>query len=602
MERKDNSTEAKQHRGRRFTRKVSEQLDGVVEIFSPGAAVKRKMCRFTYDVIDKSRTRKTRAKHIGTGDSHLTQARHSDLRELIRDQATNNPIAKSILDITRNGVVGSGVAIQSRSKDKGFAADVEAAWKADMLDRPCDVTGLWNFNQYLSKLYLGYLRDGDIATIYTRDGIQAVEGEQIGRPAGVKDGKTFFIINGVVMDKETRRVIGYYIGQPNKWGHIKASTFKKFLAKDVHLMFNPDRFSFSRGEPLLTASAVYIDALDGYFDSSIVAARIEACFTMFVSRKDDFAAPTNTTGAADSVETQSDGSRQEKVDSGQILYGRDGEDAKAIEKRTPAGTFEPFVNKFLAIIGRPAQLPLMLVSGDFSSSTFMNTRVALQKTQEFWEIEQDHVIKPFVSRTHAIWLATKIAMGEFSGAPADAFAHEVQCHRWPYVDPLKESKADEQQLKNGTTTRSAICSRQGTNFEDVAAQSSRDEKIMVDAGLTKKETTDPRAVENIMRAVRVGIPVTEAEARLIMGLEAEPGEGNRLRFNDQDILQYHIESGLLTINEARNVLALPPVDWGNVPVRKTGVSPVSIEGDEDESDNPDEDIEDIENEPEGESE
>jgi lambda family phage portal protein len=480
MTRRDTSEDARKNRPG-FARRASEMLDGAVEIFSPAAAVKRKACRFTYDAIDKSRTRKKRSGHIGTGDSHLTQARLGDLRELCRDQAQNNPMAKSILDITRNGVIGSGVKIQSRSTDKGFAANVEATWKEEMLDRPCDVTGLWNFNQYLSKLYLGYLRDGDIATIYTRDGIQAVEGEQIGRPAGQKDGKTFFTINGVVMDKETRRVIGYYIGKPDKWGILKQGSFKKFLAKDVHLMFDPDRFSQSRGEPLLTASAVYIDALDGYFDASIVAARIEACFTMFVSRKDEFGVPGNTTGNPDSVETQSDGSRQEKVDSGQIFYGRDGEEAKAIEKKTPGGNFEPFVNKFQAIIGRPAQLPLMLISGDFAGATFMNTRVALQKTQEHWEIEQDNVVKPFVSRTWTIWLATKIATGEISNAPADAFAHEVQCRRWPYVDPNKESKADKQDLDNGTTTQSKIAARRGNDPDDIVIERKKEVEVAIKA-------------------------------------------------------------------------------------------------------------------------
>lgn len=601
MTRKDNSMEAKDRRRGQLSRRMSEGVDGLISIISPRAALHRKHCRFTYDAIDNSRTRKKRAKHLGTGDSHLTQARLSDLRELIRDQATNNPLVKSILKVTQNGVIGSGVKIQSRSADKGYADDVERMWKEEMVDRPCEVMGLWNFNQYLSKLYLSYLRDGDIATIYTGDGLQAIEGEQIGRPAGQVDGKKFFVINGVVMDKETRRVIGYYIGQPNKWGWIKADSFKKYLAKDVHLMFNPDRFSFSRGEPLLTASAVYIDALDGYFDSSIVAAKIEACFTMFISRRDEYGPPGNTTGAADSVKVQSDGNRQEKIGTGQILYGRDGEDAKAIAKQTPSGNFEPFVNKFQALIGRPAQLPLMLINGDFSGATFMNARVALQKTQEYWETEQDFVVKPFVSRTWRMWLATKIATGEISGAPDDAFAHEVQCHRWPYIDPLKESKADAQQLTNGTTTRSAICSRQGTDFEDVAAQESRDRKTMIDAGLTKKETADPKMSENIARAIKVGIPITQQEARLAMGFAAEIGEGDPLRFNDQDILQYHIESGLLLINEARKVLALPPVPWGNVPVRKTGVSPVDL-GDGGGDEKPDDPAEDVEDESETESE
>ena len=73
------------------------------------------------------------------------------------------------------------------------------------------------------------------------------------------------------------------------------------------------------------------------------------------------------------------------------------------------------------------------------------------------------------------------------------------------------------------------------------------------------------------------MPIAVAEARTALGLTEKPPKGELLRFNDQDVLQYHIESGILTINETRAVLGLKKVDWGDVPVRKAGVSPVSTE-------------------------
>jgi len=74
------------------------------------------------------------------------------------------------------------------------------------------------------------------------------------------------------------------------------------------------------------------------------------------------------------------------------------------------------------------------------------------------------------------------------------------------------------------------------------------------------------------------------EARTALGLSDEPPDDKLLRFNDQDVLQYHIESGVLTINEVREVLGLSKVDWGDVPVRKAGVTPVNISGSNQEAD------------------
>ena len=52
-----------------------------------------------------------------------------------------------------------------------------------------------------------------------------------------------------------------------------------------------------------------------------------------------------------------------------------------------------------------------------------------------------------------------------------------------------------------------------------------------------------------------------------------------------------IESGILTINESRKVLGLGPVSWGNVPVRKKGVSPVGANGEKEAGDEDDSECE-----------
>lgn len=50
-----------------------------------------------------------------------------------------------------------------------------------------------------------------------------------------------------------------------------------------------------------------------------------------------------------------------------------------------------------------------------------------------------------------------------------------------------------------------------------------------------------------------------------------PREGDRaLRYDDANLYQYHLQFGVLTINEVRKTLGLPAVSWGDVPPQLTG--------------------------------
>lgn len=567
-----------------FSRRTAERLDSLVEIISPKRAFQRKLYRFSYDAVDSHRLRKKRTGLGGTGDKQLTVTNLYKLREICRDMCRNNPLANGLLKIERNGVIGSGPKIQARTGDDKLNADIEAAWKEEMIDKPCDVTGRFNINQYIRKYYLSYRRDGDIFTVFANDKLQAVEGEQVGTPWGRKTTKYFEVINGIAYSKKTKRIIGYYIGKPDRFGYIRSTTYKKYTPDRVHHMFDAERFSQSRGEPVLTPAINFIDTLCDYIDAELVAAKVNACFSMFISQEYPDVPEAYAKGISDTGE-DADENKLEKMEPGMILYGSPGEKASGIGQTRPGALFDPFVLRMLTLIGRPLCMPLMLITMDFSGATFMNARLAYQKVQENWQAEQDNIIKPFVSRVWRWKLQQLIETKQIKpGKSADkVFRHEVFCRRWPYVDPFKEAKADEQQLKNGTTTRTIICARQGDDFVDVSKRLAEEEKQRKESGLLDKKAN---MMDNLVKAIKSGVPIGEGEARAELGLSSEPPNGKVLRFDEQDLRQYHIESGIPTINEVRKVLGLPEVPWGNVPVRKQGLSPVNKEGEakEDEGD------------------
>jgi len=465
-----------------FLRRTSVALDDVVGVFSPRRAMLRKSYRFGYDILDRHRTRKKRSDMGGTGDQHLTDTNLAELREICDDLANNNPLVKGIFRKLATKIVGTATMIQARTEDEGWNKGAEQLWKEEMVDVPCDVTGRFNIHAYLKKMYYTYCTHGDMFTIYTDDGIQAVEGSQCGTPYGKNKAEHFDVINGVAISKKTRKVIGYYIGKSNKWGYIANESVQKYTADVVHHTFNPDRFSYSRGEPVLISAVDMIDKLFGYIDAELVAAKINACFPMMVTTKDSSGKPPPYTGGVSPSGKDKDNRTHVKIDPGMIWEGELGEKAEAIGASRPASAFEPFVLRIMMLIGNPVSLPLMLTTGDFSGATFMNSRVAYQEAQDNWVDEQEIILKSMLRRTWLWKIRQWIERKDLSDRD-DCNRLEIMCKRWPYVDRWKQSKADEQDLKNCSVNHTMICARQGHDFKDIVDKRAEEDKYLEEKGV-----------------------------------------------------------------------------------------------------------------------
>lgn len=458
-------------------------LDRSIYAVAPVWALRRKAARFAYDAVDSTRTRKKRVDVAGTGDNQLTEYRLSMARNICRDMMRNNPLVRGIMQTETDGLIGSGVKIEGRTDDSGWNKAAEELWREEMVNQPCDVTGRLNFNHLLRLAYLSYRRDGDNFVLFTDDGLQLLEGDSVGTPYGVREYDNFRVYNGVAISKKNNRVIGYYVGQTNEWGYVPTDSYQRYLTDDIHHVFNPGRITQSRGEPALVSVIDWIDKLTGYIDTTLIAAKVQACFTMFISRKSAISEWGSEDQQAAVLTDMGTGHYYEKMEPGQIMYGETDESAQGIGQTHPSSEFDPFVNRMLTFIGRPLCMPLMLVTLDYSGATFMNARIAYQECRAGWQIEQEIVVKPFVSRVWR-WKINEWINRRLLGDRLDKFRHEVRCQRWPYVDPFREAEADRQQLENLTTTRTQVCARLGSDFEEeIIPQRVKEKELMELAGL-----------------------------------------------------------------------------------------------------------------------
>jgi capsid protein len=465
----------------RFFRGSSKTLDEFVGIFSPPKQLQRMQFRAAYDAIARSRLNTGRPSVMGgTADSLLDTDTLNGLRNIHRGMMRNNPIVKGLLLMERDEIVGEGPVIRAKTDpkigDKDWNKKHDDLYWKEMVDKPVDMTGQFNWPQVMAMQFLSYRRDGDSGVIFFDDVMQMFEGDQCGTPFGLKaDQSDYKVVNGKAYSKLTGALIGYYIGQPSNEGfYIKPDSYKKYTADQVHFLFNPERCSQSRGEPALTSSITYIDYLTRYFDAELVAAVVNACYVVFISKVGGQAPSPYTRGISKSGKDKDD-SILEKVKPGTILYGEPGEEAKGIGNVRPGVLFDPFVRLTLSFIGRPLCIPLMLITMDFAGATFMNARIAYGSAQSKWKIEQAHRLVPFAYRGHSWFVKRMVRQGKLEERP-DMFECSIRCKRWPYVNPMQEETANELALKNRDKSRQQIIAEKGEDYEETTRELEEEDK------------------------------------------------------------------------------------------------------------------------------
>ncbi|MBW2673918.1 MAG: phage portal protein [Deltaproteobacteria bacterium] len=465
-----------------LTARIAGRMENMLAVLSPERAVRRRQFRFAYDALANHRTHESRTRSTGrTGDSDLDEASLDRLREICRDLGRNNPLVKGLLLTEADDVVGTDTQIQVRTEDEGWNKAAEAIVKETMIDRTCDVTGRFNLHKLLHLGYLSYRRDGDAFMVFADDGPQLIEGHQCGTPTG-KQTKAFDIINGVAVAKKTQRLLGYYIGLPNKWGYIAAETWTQYPAGDVFHIFNPDRASFTRGEPVLTPSVTWIDKLFRYADAELVAAVVNAALAHYVTINDNGRVPTAWTKGRYSDGKTNDNQKVEKIEPGMIKYLNQGEGITAVTPNRPAAAFDPFMLRMLMIVCRPLCMPLMVGTLDFSGATFMNARIAYQAAQKNYRREQAHIVIPWATRIARWRLDKAIADGDLTAR--ETYGIEIKCQRWPYVDPYRESQANKNNLDAGITTAGTLIEEAGGDYR------AHCERVVREAEIRKKTGVD----------------------------------------------------------------------------------------------------------------
>jgi len=517
-----------------FSERVSERMDDMVAFFSPKTGLKRKMYRqaigiskefSSYKGASRNRLRSTWLPGSGSADENLLPEL-SDLRERSRDLNRNDAHASGITGTMTTNVVGSGIRPQSRvdrealgiSEDQAneFQKTAEKIWKrwiayADAGER----MDFYELQQLIDRqilengeaIIVPYMLNDDTRPYSLA--LQVIESDRLDTPPDRRGDKS--VRSGVKIGINGEPV-SYFIHKthPGDFRYakreekifIEVAAKNAYGRKNVFHLYPTMRSGQTRGVPFFAPVLTYFKDLAEYAEAELVAARIAACFSIFITSESSMDVAINS-----GYERNPAGQLVESLEPGMIKHLMPGESITSFNPQRPGASFEPFVNRILQAISAALGLPYELVAKDFSKTNYSSARAALLEARRYFKVRQEWLARKLCQPIWEMLLEEAYLRGEL---PADSFYENRRfwtnalwiAPGWEWVDPLKEAQAAEVGLKNGIVTHADIYAAQGKDWEESFEQRKRELDKMRELGLPQSEanSTPPKIQDAVPAA------------------------------------------------------------------------------------------------------
>ncbi len=496
----------------KISEKITAGIDNVVSFFSPKAGFKRKMYREAINVSQKfgaykgasrDRLRSSWIPGGGSADQDLLPEL-SDIRERSRDLNRNDAHASGITSTMTINVIGTGIRPQSRvdKEDLGidekvandFQTKAERVWKrwipyADAGER-------MDFYEIQQLVDRQILENGEaiIVPLRLKDkdrpyslALQLIESDRLNTPADKKSDKS--IRSGVKIG-EKGEPISYFIQKthPGDISHRSAEQARQYIEiqakndqvrKNIFHLYYVLRSGQTRGVPFFAPVLTYFKDLAEYAEAELVASRIAACFSLFITSEASMDVAVNS-----AYEKNQSGQMVESLEPGMIKHLMPGESITSFNPQRPSATFEPFVDRILRAISAALGLPYELVAKDFSKTNYSSARAALLEARRYFKVRQEWLAQKLCQPVWEMlleeaYLKGEIDVGNFyeKGKPLPAWLRARWiAPGWSWVDPLKEVKASREAIAGNISSLADEVAGQGKDWEEILEQRAREEQ------------------------------------------------------------------------------------------------------------------------------
>ncbi|MFA5104823.1 MAG: phage portal protein [Candidatus Margulisiibacteriota bacterium] len=500
----------------KLSERITTGIDNVISFFSPRAGFKRRMYREAINISHKfgaykgagrNRLRSSWLPGGGSADQDLLPEL-SDIRERSRDLNRNDAHASGITSTMTTNVIGTGIRPQCRvDKDSlgiseksadNFQRKAERIWK--LWTPYADAGERMDFYEIQQLVDRQILENGEaiiVPLMLKQKGrpyslaLQLIESDRLNTPSDKKSDKS---VRSGVRIGEKGEPVSYFIqkthpGDVSYRTREEARQYMEIKAKgeygrrNIFHLYYVLRSGQTRGVPFFAPVLTYFKDLAEYAEAELVAARIAACFSLFITSESSMDVAVNS-----AYEKNQSGQMIESLEPGMIKHLMPGESITSFNPQRPSATFEPFVDRILRAISAALGLPYELVAKDFSKTNYSSARAALLEARRYFKVRQEWLAQKLCQPVWEMLLEEAYLRGElkannFYDKRLDWVRARWIAPGWSWVDPLKEVKASKEAITGNISSLADEAAGQGKDWEEILEQRAREEQKRKELGL-----------------------------------------------------------------------------------------------------------------------
>jgi len=439
--------------------------------------------RASYDAAEDSPRRRSPSSILKSEDDILRPQKRRKLLGNARDLRRNFAVAAWAIRQHLNYV--ASFSFQARTGDDALDEAIEERIRTWSRPENCDLCARHGLHRLIRLAEGSRTIDGDVFALKLSSGrLQMIESDRVALPADLPHTIDPAEFPHGIRTSRGGRALEYVICKRAGLGALEFD--KTVPARHVEPLAYFDRFDQVRGiAPMAPAINACRDLYEA-IDYALAKAKISQFFGLVFKREAETALGDIT---ATSDDTDGDGDEEDtryEVDLGKGPVQLDldpGDEAEFLESKTPSQEFQQFAQLSIQLALKGLDIPYSFFSEDFTN--YSGARQAWIQYEKGAE-ERRRDLRHWLDRLTAWRLMLYIADGDLT-LPAGWTLADV---RWewiatgvPWIDPLKEVKADIAALKAGLATRADILKRHGRDFYEVAAQLAREQKHLESLGL-----------------------------------------------------------------------------------------------------------------------
>ncbi len=436
---------------------------------------------------DAAQTTDENTKHWLQADDLSAKAANSaavraTLRSRARYERDNNSYLKGMVKTFANEIIATGPRLQLKTSNQELNRGVEQTF------------GEWmKAAQIPAKLALFVetrLIDGELFGIFTTNpllttpvklDVKIIEAEQVSTPW--PDYSDKLAVDGIHFDANGN-VKFYDLLKTHPGGSGEFSQFfsswetRAVRPENMLHYFRTERAGQARGIPDVTAALSLFAQLRRYTLAVLMAAELAA----------SFAAIIETDLPPGSV---SDACAWECIDviRGTMQTLPNGAKMNQFRPEQPTTTYSEFVRCLLREISRCFEMPLSIATGDNSDNSYAGGRLEVQSWERKVLNERCRGVEPMLlDRIFKTWVAEAALIPGYLPPFADMQPPEFWRFAWQWdgfahVDPMKEARADDMGLRNGSRSLTDLCNARGKDILQHFAELKSEAELFQEAGL-----------------------------------------------------------------------------------------------------------------------